>query len=254
MIRRILLRIAYDGTDFCGYQVQREGRTVQGTVEEALAAIHGHPIPIVAAGRTDSGVHARAQYVSFDSDRDTIPIESFPEAVNSALPRDVRALAAREVPSGFHARYDARVRHYRYYLYYAAYFYPHRRRYAWRLSRDPDLDRANREAAILVGEHDYSAFAMAPEEGMSTVRRVFYAHFRRNNADEIEFAIGADGFLRRMVRSIVGTLVERESERLRGREPADSLAEILASGDRSLAGNSAPPNGLFLHDVEYDDG
>lgn len=251
MTRRILIRLAYDGGDFLGYQIQQTGRTVQGVLEEALAAIHDHPVSTVAAGRTDAGVHACGQYVSFTSDRDSIPAHSFAAAINGALPRDVRVLESREVREDFHARYDAIARHYRYHLYYAPVFLPYRRGYAWRVGHEPDLDRLNREAAQLVGEHDFAAFAMGGESEESTVRRVLYAHFRRVAADDIEFGIGANGFLRRMVRSILGTLIEREMERARGGRPTPDLATILASRDRRLAGTSAPPQGLFLYDVEY---
>lgn len=253
MTRRILIRLAYDGGEFLGYQIQKKGRTVQGVLEEALAAIHDHPVGTVAAGRTDTGVHARGQYVSFTSDRDSIPAESFAAAINSTLPRDVRALDSREVRPEFHARYDAIARHYRYHLYYAPVFLPYRRGYAWRLGHEPDLDRLNREAAHLVGEHDFAAFAMGGESEESTVRRVTYAHFRRVAADDIEFGIGANGFLRRMVRSIVGTLIEREMERARGGDPQPAFADILAARDRRRAGTSAPPQGLYLYDVEYGD-
>lgn len=253
MSRRILIRLAYDGGDFSGYQIQREGRTVQGVLEEALAAIHDHPVGTVAAGRTDTGVHARGQYVSFTSDRETIPVASFAAAINSALPPDVRVLNARAVREEFHARYDATARHYRYHLYHAPVFLPYRRRYAWRVAHELDLERLNRDAAQLVGEHDFATFATGTEEGENTVRRVLYAHFRYRAADDIEFGIGADGFLRRMVRSIVGTLIEREMARSRGGEPTLEMGEILAARDRSFAGTSAPPQGLFLHEVEYRD-
>lgn len=251
MTRCIRIRLAYDGGDFLGYQIQRTGRTVQAVLEEALAAIHGHPVATVAAGRTDSGVHARGQYVTFTSDRDSISLDSFVPAINSALPQDVRVLESKEVRTDFHARYDAISRHYRYHLYCAPVTLPDRRRYAWRIGYKTDLDRLNREAAQLVGEHDFATFAMAGEGEENTVRRVLYAHFRRVGAEELEFGIGANGFLRRMVRSIVGTLIERELSRARGRAPEMELGAILRSRDRSLAGTSAPPQGLFLYDVEY---
>ena len=160
-------------------------------------------------------------------------------------------LGARAVRSGFHARYDAKRRHYRYRLYHADVFLPYRRRHAWRIPVEPDLERINREAAMLVGERDFATFTSGAAEQRSTVRCVHYADFRRVSADEIEFGIGADGFLWRMVRSIVGTLIEREIDRARGRGPESGIEALLAARDRGRAGTSAPPQGLFLHDVEY---
>lgn len=252
MARRILLKIAYDGTNFQGYQIQAAGRTVQGVLEEGIGRLHGHPIRTVPAGRTDSGVHARGQYVSFTSDLDGLGIDDFPRAVNTRIPHDVSALQAWHVRDDFHARYDAIRRHYRYYLLIAAVRDPHRRAYAYRIPQWPNLKRLNQEAAELVGTHDFTTFAHRRDERQRMTRTVYYAHFR-GRGDQVEFAIGADGFLWRMVRSIVGTLVERERHRLRGDYPAESVSDLLASRDRSRAGTTAPAWGLFLHDVEFKD-
>lgn len=250
-MRTILVRLAYDGTEYAGYQIQRGQRTVQGVLEEALARLHDHPVPTVAAGRTDAGVHAEGQYVSFRSDHDAIPLERFPAAINSHLPRDVAVLSARHVPEGFHARYDATSRHYRYRMTVADVLPPHRRHYTWRIPVMPELDRLNRDAAALVGEHDFTTFAARRDDRDSMVRRVAYAHLSANGSD-IEFAIGANGFLWRMVRSLVGTLVERERQRQRHTAPLPSMTDLLAARDRSLAGTTAPAWGLFLHDVGYE--
>ncbi|TVR69390.1 MAG: tRNA pseudouridine(38-40) synthase TruA [Spirochaetaceae bacterium] len=247
----ILIRLAYDGSDFAGYQIQRRERTVQGELEAALERIHNHPIHTVCAGRTDAGVHAVGQYVSFESDHRGIPPESFAPALNSVLPRDISVLSSRRVPEGFHARYDARQRHYRYYLYVSPVVLPHRRRYAWRIPEMPLLDRLNADAAALVGCHDFRTFATVGEETGSTVRDLQYARFT-GRSETIQFEIGASGFLRRMVRSILGTLIERERLRLRG-EPVTGTMEDLVSGRRrDAAGTTAPAWGLFLHDVDYD--
>ncbi|MCG8479964.1 MAG: tRNA pseudouridine(38-40) synthase TruA [Spirochaetales bacterium] len=250
-MRTILARVAYDGTDFCGYQIQRGQRTVQGVVEEALGTLHDHPVATAAAGRTDSGVHAVGQHVSFVTDRDGIPADRMAQAINSRLPHDVRVVASREVGEGFHARFDARSRHYRYYVVSGEVTLPHLRRYAWRIPEMPDVVRMNGDAAALVGEHDFSGFASRREEGDEMVRRVLYADMRRYGG-RLEFAIGADGFLWRMVRTIVGTLVERERARLRGVPPEYSMSELLRRRDRAAAGATAPAWGLFFHDVEYD--
>lgn len=249
-MRRVLARIAYDGTDYAGYQVQANALTVQEVVERALGELHGHPVRTAVAGRTDAGVHATGQYISFDTDHDGIPDQRLPAAITSYLPKDIACLEARTVPPDFHARFDAVSRHYRYHLVVAPVQLPHRRRYTWRIPEMPDVERINRDAAALVGEHDFTTFAARREPDDRMVRRVLYATIHRRG-DELEFAIGANGFLWRMVRSIVGTLIERERGRLRGTEPDATMRDLLAARDRSRAGTTAPAWGLFLHDVEY---
>ena len=247
-VPRYLLRVAYDGTDFAGYQRQPGLRTVQTTIETALAAIWHQPIATTAAGRTDAGVHARRQYVGFHAPDRRVPRERIARAVNTHLPDDVRVTAARPVGDDFHARYDATLRHYRYYLAPVAVLEPHCRRYVWRVREDVDPVRMQHDADALEGCHDFATFAAAGAAG-DHVRRVAYARVLHHGA-RIVFAIGADGFLWKMVRSIVGSLVEREVARLRGAACAP-LAQVLAATDRTLAGTTAPPHGLFLHEVDY---
>ncbi|MEX2445356.1 MAG: tRNA pseudouridine(38-40) synthase TruA [Alkalispirochaeta sp.] len=251
-MRTFLIRVAYDGTDFSGYQVQRQGeRTVQSVLEHALQALHGHPVATVVAGRTDSGVHAVGQHVSFESDRDSIPEDRMAAAITSRLPRDVAVLSARVVAEGFHARYNAVSRHYRYHLVVAPVQFPHLRHHTWAIPFHPEIDRVSRDAQALVGCHDFSTFAARRDFGATMVRNVLYADLL-DQGDRLVFAIGADGFLWRMVRSIVGTLVRREQRRQRGEVIGESMAELLAARDRSRAGTTAPAAGLFLQDVEYE--
>jgi tRNA pseudouridine38-40 synthase len=251
-VRTFLIRVAYDGTDFSGYQVQRRGeRTVQSVLERALHELHGHPVSTVVAGRTDSGVHAVGQFVSFESDRDSIPEHRMAAAITSHLPKDVAVLDARIVVQGFHARYNALSRHYRYHLVIAPVQLPHLRRHTWAIPFAPDIDRVRSEAQVLVGRHDFSTFAARREPGANMVRNVLYTNLS-DRGDHLVFSIGADGFLWRMVRSIVGTLIAREQRRVRGEVVSESMEELLAAGDRSRAGTTAPATGLFLHNVEYD--
>ncbi len=245
------MRLAYDGTDFAGYQVQPGERTVQGVVESALAAMHGGPIGTSAAGRTDSGVHATGQYVAFMTDLASIPEERWVAALNGHLPRDVRVQAARFVPPEFHARFSARRRHYRYRILEAEADDPLRRRYVHRIPWQIDIAAINAEAATLVGTHDFATFAAAGGEGNGTVRTVYYADFRRLG-DEVVFAICANGFLWHMVRSIVGTLLQRDRDRRRSRIHKPTFADLLEARDRTGAGTTAPAHALCLTGVDYD--
>ena len=249
-MRTVLVKLAYEGTRFSGYQRQKSNRTVQEEVESALARLHGHPVTVVAAGRTDAGVHATGQYVSFRSDRETIGIDDMPAAMNSRLPTDVRAVAAWRVGDGFHARYDAIRRHYRYRLYVAPCTIPHFRGMAWRIPETPEVNRLNLDSAAFVGNHDFSTFAARRTAQGSMERRVEYAYWSLRGGD-VMFEIGADGFLWHMVRSIVGTVIDRERRRLRGEDVPESIPSLLAARDRGRSGAMAPAWGLYLHDVEY---
>ncbi len=249
-MRTVLLKVAYDGTAFAGYQIQASDRTVQGELERALAVLHAHPVRTVASGRTDSGVHARGQYVSFQSDRDSIDDEKWVPAINSRLPDDIRVLHARIVPEGFSARYDALRRHYRYYILESPVHLPEHRRFSHRVPFPIDLERVNGEAGLLVGEHDFRTFAAQGSDDPGTVRTVYYADFSRRG-NMVCFAICANGFLWRMVRSIVGTLLDRETQRFRNRVEPGRFDRLLSEPDRRKAGITAPARGLFLHDVEF---
>ncbi len=245
--RNIRATLAYDGTEFSGWQIQREGRTVQGVLEEALGRMHQHAVRVRAAGRTDAGAHASGQVISFFTDLDSIPAEKFRDAVNSYLPADVRLLASREVEPGFNARKAARARVYAYYLYVGGEGLPHYRHYCWRIRQKPSLVTLNRMAAQLVGEHDFSTFAAAGSAERSHVRRVYAAGFHPEGPF-IVFRIAANSFLWKMVRSIVGTFIELEQ----GGQKEDRVRQILLARDRSLAGSTAPARGLFLERVLYD--
>lgn len=245
--RNIRITLAYDGTDFAGWQVQKNGRTVQGVIEEALERMHGHPVRIQGAGRTDTGVHATGQVANFYTDLDSIPGRRWNVAMNSYLPHDVRVLDSLEADFDFNAKASARLRVYVYYLYPASVGPPHIRYYCWKISRRPDLAALNRLAAILVGEHDFSTFATAGDPSRSKVRRVLSSCFYPEGTFLV-FRIAASSFVWKMVRSVLGTMLEYEQH---GRTPAD-LAEALAARDRFRAGTSAPARGLFLERVVYE--
>ncbi len=246
-MRNVKLTIAYDGTDFLGWQKQKEGRTVQGEVEKALSRMHKREISVACAGRTDSGVHANGQVISFCSELD-IPAEKLCRAVSSFFPKDVSAVASELVDDDFHARYSARRRSYKYYIFPSPVRIPHYRRYSVRTLRRPDLSLLNRYAGKIIGEHDFSTFSAPNEQVPHRVRRVLSAGFYPEG-DFIAFRITGTAFLWKMVRSLVGSFIEYEE---RGVDPAE-VAEYLAAGDRSLAGMTAQARGLFFDRVEYHD-
>ena len=247
-IRNIRLTLAYDGTDYSGWQVQRNAPTVQGAVEDALERMHGHPVRIQGAGRTDAGVHASGQVCNFFSDLESISGPTWTAALNSYLPPDVRVIDSREAEFTFNAKSSARQRCYAYFLVSAPVVPPHQRRYAWRIRTRPDVTALNRLAAVLVGEHDFTTFASAGDPGKSKVRRVDSACFHPRGS-MLVFRIAASSFVWKMVRSTLGTMLEYERRAL----PPAALAEALAARDRSRAGMSAPAWGLFLERVVYDD-
>lgn len=252
MSRNILLRLAYDGTEFNGYQVQAKGeRTVQGVLEEALRAMHGRQVTTYAAGRTDSKVHADAQYVNFQTDLDTVPAEKFHLALNRYLPPDLKGQGSREVPESFHARFSALSRSYEYYTLVCETPVPKYRNYAHRVAEMPEVERLDEEAQALLGSHDFTTFAAVRQETETNVREVRAARFTWE-PPFVVFSITANGFLWKMVRSIVGSLLDRDREKSRGGGALPALSDMLEARDRRLAGATAPPQGLFLTDVEYD--
>ncbi|MBN2441682.1 MAG: tRNA pseudouridine(38-40) synthase TruA [Spirochaetales bacterium] len=245
--RNIRLTISYDGTDFCGWQTQADQRTVQGELQNALFTMHKHPVTITGAGRTDTGVHANGQVANFFTDIDSIPDRQFRDAINYYLPQDVRVLESSLADDDFSARFSARKRMYRYFHYFSEVNLPHMNKYAVRLREKPDIRLLNEYASYLIGEHDFAAFAAAGDQSNSKTRIVYSSCFYMHN-DFLVYKIMADSFLYRMVRSIVGTLLECEKKRKSG----DEFAFILYSGDRKAVGCTAPARGLFLEKVLYD--
>ena len=248
-MRNIKLTIAYDGSDFQGWQIQKEGRTVQATVEEALSRMQKDSVKVICAGRTDAGVHATGQVINFSSGLDDISPEQFPRAVSSFLPRDISVIHAEEVDDDFHARYRATRRSYIYNIFASPVRFPHHSRYSLRIVRMPDIARLNRLASVLVGEHDFTTFSAPNEQVPDRVRRVFTAGFHPMG-DFIVFRITAVSFLWKMVRSIVGSLLEYEQKGY----TEEDLRQFLLARDRSLAGMTAQARGLFLNRVEYGSG
>ena len=241
----IKLTIAYDGTAYCGWQIQNEDDTIQGRIEKALQKLHGHPVKITGAGRTDSGVHARAQCANFITDM-TMPVEKFREALNSFLPPDIRILKSEAVNDSFHARYDATERIYKYYMLPKTLCYPWLERYCLPLKEALDINRLNELVSPLVGFHSFASFASVMEDGYPMERTVNSAVFYQSQGYTV-FKVSADGFLRRMVRSIVGTVLDLYDKGEKG----SAMKKVLETEDRSKAGACAPAKGLFLDQVIY---
>jgi tRNA pseudouridine38-40 synthase len=240
--------LAYDGTDFVGFQRQAQGkksRTVQAAVETALRRIGWQGKTILAAGRTDTGVHAAGQVVAFDLDW-SHGEQALLSALNANLPPDVAAQAAFERKADFHPRYAALSRRYRYSIFCRPQRDPLRERYAWRVWPVPELERLQASAQELVGSHDFAAFGSPPRLGGATVRQVFEAGWRAQ-ADELTFEIAANAFLFRMVRHLVGLQVSIGQ----GRLDLAVISQCFQSGSRELANVLAPAQGLSLVQVDY---
>ncbi len=236
--------VAYDGTDYSGFQRQASGPTVQQALETALAQVTQETITVLAAGRTDAGVHAVGQVIAFDTAW-RHGIDDLQRAMNAVLPADVAIQKLKEAAPGFHPRYDARSRRYRYTLYNAPLRCPLNRRYSRHVSAVLDLAAMEEAAHSLVGERDFATFGQPPQ-GDITVRRVLAAGWG-GGLPWLTFDIEANAFLYRMVRSIVGTLLRVG----RGEMSVETFVEALAARERSRAGQTALPHGLCLMEVKY---
>lgn len=237
--------LAYDGTGFRGWARQRDQRTVQGELEAALQRILGDVPRLSVAGRTDAGVHARGQVVSFEVE-ERAEVDRLQRAVNAMLAPEVVVLDARPAPMGFDARRSATAREYRYRIDTGPWPDPFDARYVWHRPGSLSLTAMRSAARHLIGEHDFASFCRRPPDGSSTVRRLERLAVSRSG-DRVEVAARANAFVHQMVRSLVGTLVEVGEG---SREP-DEMPGVLAALDRSAAGPVAPPHGLTLERVVY---
>jgi tRNA pseudouridine38-40 synthase len=239
----VRLSLAYDGTDFRGWQRQRGVRTIQGVVEDGLERVVGEVPRLSVAGRTDAGVHARGQVVSFETASEPDVIR---RALNGMLAPEVVVTDARVAPEGFNARFSATAREYRYRIDVGEVPDPFTARYVWHRPGEPALTEMRRAAALLVGEHDFASFCRRPPDDRHTVRDLARLSLVRDD-DRLEIAARADAFLHQMVRSLVGTLMAVGD----GRIAAGSIPGVLEARDRAAAGPVAPPHGLTLERVIY---
>jgi tRNA pseudouridine38-40 synthase len=242
----VKLVLEYDGTRYVGWQVQPNGPSIQAEVERSLAELHGGPRRVTGAGRTDAGVHALGQVASF-REESPLPLRAYVQGMNALLPADIAVQAASLEPDAFDARRSARGKRYRYRIVCTPTRAPLSRLQSWQLFRRLDLAGVRLAAGPLVGVHDFAAFQAAGCDARHAVREVRRLELLSTAEGEIALVIEATAFVRHMVRNIVGTLVEVGL----GRRSPESVAEVLASRDRTRAGRTAPPQGLVLEEVFY---
>jgi tRNA pseudouridine38-40 synthase len=253
------ITLAYDGTNYVGWQRQAAGTSIQGLIEDALCALDDRRVAVVGAGRTDAGVHALGQVASFSLAR-TIQPDELKRALNGHLPVDVRVIHVETAEPGFHARLNTRAKIYQYRFCDADVVSPFERHYLWHLPGGLDVDAMDRGARQLEGRHDFLSFQTVGGRVRSTDRTIMRSRVHRlhsvdarperdTSAGVVVYEVAGDGFLRHMVRAIAGTLVEIG----RGRWPVERMWDVLAARDRKQAGPTAPARGLFLIGVEYGD-
>jgi tRNA pseudouridine38-40 synthase len=250
-MRNLKIVLAYDGSEFSGWQVQPDAATIQGTLASAIGRVTGEKVLPQGSGRTDAGVHALAQVATFTTES-PIPAQNLVKALNDILPSSVRVLEAAEAPLEFHARKSAHAKTYRYRIYRGAICPPFLARYAWHYPYPLDEDAMRQAAGLVVGEHDFTSFAAVDsergheDETISSVRRIFTSSWE-GGTEELVYTVRGSGFLHHMVRNLVGTFI------LVGKgtfKPAD-VTEILEARNRSAAGATAPASGLYLVSVDY---
>jgi len=257
-MRVLKFTLAYDGTRFVGWQrqarVEGGGESIQGLLEDALARFEGAPVTVHGAGRTDAGVHALGQIASA-AVTFTHPTATLLRALNAQLPGAIRILDVCEAAPDFHARFRARSKTYRYQIRAGTMGDPFTRAFAWQLAESLDLSAMRASAAALVGTHDFAAFQSVGSDVTSTVRTIVRSNIYEvaspsplSGAHLLAYEVTADGFLRHMVRTIVGTVIDVG----RGWRSAESMSRLIDGGTRAQAGATAPPHGLFLVRVDYD--
>ncbi len=243
-MRNIKLTIEYDGTDFCGWQIQPNGITVQQCVSDAIFVIEGHPVQLTGAGRTDSGVHARGQVASFFTESN-IPPEKYAVALNTHLPESIRVVNSCEVPLSFNARFSAKRKTYKYYIRNSKIPSALNCRYEYNVRETLDINAMKKACRLIEGEHDFKAFMASRSAVQDTVRTVYRAEII-DDLPNIVFEIEGNGFLYKMVRLLVGTLIEIG----KGKYGVDHIEQLLKGEKKALY--AAPAKGLFMHAIEYD--
>jgi tRNA pseudouridine38-40 synthase len=245
-MRNIRLTIEYDGADYCGWQRQINGLSIQQVLEEAIARITGEEVRIIGSGRTDAGVHALGQVAHFKTDS-ALAERNLLMGINSLLPPDIVVTDLRDAPAPFHARFDVLSKVYCYRICNRPVRSALERRYAWFIWEPLDLEKIRTVIPLFKGKHDFSSFCSTHTDSPDRVRTILDMTVRKDPGGVIVISMEADGFLRYMVRTIVGALVEVG----RGKCSPEDIERILVSRDRRTAGLTAPPQGLFLKEVKY---
>ncbi|RXJ03071.1 tRNA pseudouridine(38-40) synthase TruA [Anaerobacillus alkaliphilus] len=246
-MKRIKCKVAYDGTFFNGFQIQPKGRTIQAEIEKGLQKLHkGTQVKIYASGRTDTFVHAKGQVFHFDTLMD-IPLERWHNAIQTVLPSDIEVLEVNEVSIEFHSRFDVVSKEYRYFVQRGRRMDVFRRHYRYFYPYQLSIENMVQASNQLIGTHDFTSFCSAKTDKEDKVRTIYSIEIIEKE-DELEFRFVGDGFLRNMVRILVGTLLEVG----RGRRQPEEILNVLDSKDRERAGHTAPGHGLFLWEVNYD--
>ena len=245
-MKRVMLTVAYDGTNYCGWQVQPNGDTIEGQLNKHLSELLGEPITVIGASRTDSGVHALCNLAVFDTNA-RMPAEKISYALNQRLPEDIKIQKSEEVAADFHPRKVATRKTYEYKIYNAQFPNPVMRLYSHFTYVPMDVEKMREAARFFVGEHDFAAVSTFKPEVESTVRTIYNLSVMKED-DVIAIRVTGNGFLYNMVRIIAGTLMEIG----RGRMEPSEVPELLASGDREKAGPTAPAQGLTLVSYEFE--
>jgi tRNA pseudouridine38-40 synthase len=245
-MRNIKLTIEYDGTAYHGWQIQSNARTIQGVLQEKISVMTGERISLIGAGRTDAGVHALGQVANFKTEC-RLSLGVIAHGLNSLIPDDITIREVEEVEGDFHARFSAKSKLYEYRILNRRIPSPFQRDFVWHLSGRLDAEDMRRAARCLVGTHDFSSFRAAQSDNVNPVRTVMALEIKRGRDHRIIVRMRANAFLKQMVRNVVGTLVDVG----KGRLSAEGLRGILEARDRTQAGMTAPPQGLFLIEVEY---
>lgn len=243
-MKNIRIKVAYQGTNYCGWQKQKDSLGIQGELEYAGQKVFASKIDVTGSGRTDAGVHALGQVANFKVET-TIPIDKIPEVLNNKLPKDIAVLEAVEVDEDFHSRFSAHNKTYRYQIYPSSIRSPFYKDTCYQVKSPLDLDRMKKEVKGLVGAHDFVGFMSSGSSVKTTVREIYDAKVFEEG-DLIVLELTGNGFLYNMVRIIAGTLVDMGRGYI-----GDSMVDILESKERGRAGHTAPPQGLFLKEVEY---
>jgi tRNA pseudouridine38-40 synthase len=243
---RYAITVSYDGTNYCGWQVQPDAITVQEVLEGVLNRLSGETIKVHGSGRTDSGVHALGQVAHFDLEK-PFTTKALARALNAMLPADIRVMRARKVAADFHARKSAREKEYRYFIHCGTVLPPHRRFTYLHIRQPLDADAMHKAAAMLVGRHDFAAFTANANRVVESTVRSLYALDVRKHGSEIVIIARGEGFLYKMVRSLAGWLIRVGS----GDVPPEQTREVLESQERTATVPTAPPQGLFLWKVKY---